>query len=287
MKDVIIIGSGPAGISASLYTKRANLETLVISNGIGALLKTDKIENYYGFSEPVSGKELEQNGIDGAKRLGVEFTNGEVVSLGYDGNFIVNTTDNEYKGKALLLATGSRRLAPKIDGIEKFEGKGISYCAVCDAFFFRGKDVGVLGSGEYALHEAQILLDVAKSVTVFTNGEKLTADFPENISVLKGKIQAFEGNTKVEHVLFSDGLSTDIDGVFVAYGVAGTAALAKKLGAVTDGGNIRVNENMQTTIKGMYAAGDCTGGLLQISKAVYEGAKAGTEIIKYIKSLQK
>lgn len=287
MTDVIIIGAGPAGISASLYTKRANLETIVISNNTSALLKTDKIENYYGFPEPISGPELNRRGIDGAKRLGVKFINGEVVSLDFDGNFIVNTGNNKYKAQALLLATGSRRLAPEIDGIREFEGKGISYCAVCDAFFFKKKNVAVLGSGEYALHEAQVLLNTANSVTVLTNGEKITAEFPKNISVDTRKIQSFNGNDKLERIEFADGSNTDTSGVFIAYGVAGTAALAKKLGAVTDGNNIRINENMQTTIKGMYAAGDCTGGLLQISKAVYEGAKAGVEIIKYVKTLQK
>lgn len=287
MTDVIIIGAGPAGISASLYTKRANLNTLVISNKTGALLKTDKIENYYGFPEAVSGKELRIRGIDGAKRLGVEFTSGEVVSLGYDGNFIVTTTDNEYSAKALLLATGSRRIAPKISGIENFEGKGISYCAICDAFFFRGKNVAVLGAGDYALHESEVLFNVANSVTVLTNGEKAAADFPENISVITEKIDSFEGNSKIENIKFADGKNMNVDGIFVAYGVAGSAALAKKLGAVTNGNNIRVDENMQTSIKGLYAAGDCTGGLLQISKAVYEGAKAGTEIVKYIRSIKK
>lgn len=284
MTDVIIIGSGPAGISASLYTKRANLDTLIISNNKSALLKTDKIENYYGFNDIIDGPELSRRGIDGAKRLGVDFVDGEVVSLGYDDNFIVTATDNEYRAKSLLLATGSRRIAPAIEGINEFEGKGISYCAVCDAFFFRKKNVAVLGSGDYALHEAELLLNVTDSVTVLTNGEKLTASFPENIIVKTDKIQSFSGNIKIDRVVFDGGEELNIDGVFVAYGVAGTAALAKKLGAVTDGSTIRVNENMQTTIKGLFAAGDCTGGLLQISKAVYEGAKAGTEIIKYLRS---
>lgn len=141
MSDVIIIGAGPAGISAALYTIRSGLETTVITTGDSALAKAEKIENYYGFAEPISGKELLTRGIDGAERLGVKFTNKQAVSIDYeDGGFSVVTSDDKKHGcKAVLLATGSRRLAPSIEGLTEFEGKGISYCAVCDAFFYRNK----------------------------------------------------------------------------------------------------------------------------------------------------
>lgn len=137
MSDVIIIGAGPAGISAALYTIRSGLETTVITTGDSALAKAEKIENYYGFAEPISGKELLTRGIDGAERLGVKFMNKQAVSIDYDdGGFSVVTSDDKKHGcKAVLLATGSRRLAPSIEGLTEFEGKGVSYCAVCDAFF--------------------------------------------------------------------------------------------------------------------------------------------------------
>ena len=286
MSKVIIIGSGPAGVSAALYTQRAGIETIVISKRGGALLKAEKIENYYGFSDSISGEKLYNDGIDGAKRLGVKFIDDEVVSLSFNGNFIVTTTQNSYSADAVLLATGISRLAPTIDGLKDFEGMGVSYCAVCDGFFFRNKNVGVIGNGEYALHETKELLNVVGSVTVYTNGEKPLVEFPDGVVLKTEKIKSISGKPMALEVNFEGG--TDIvNGVFVAYKTAGSTALAKKVGATIDGNKISVNDKMQTNIKGLFAAGDCTGGLLQISKAVYEGAQAATEIIKYIKESKK
>ena len=136
MPKIIIIGSGPAGVSAALYAVRAGADTTVLTKGPGALDRAEKIENYYGFAEPISGKELLTRGIDGAERLGVKFTNKQAESIDYeDGGFSVVTSDDKKHGcKAVLLATGSRRLAPSIEGLTEFEGKGVSYCAICDAF---------------------------------------------------------------------------------------------------------------------------------------------------------
>ncbi|HBP71124.1 MAG TPA: thioredoxin reductase, partial [Ruminococcaceae bacterium] len=225
-------------------------------------------------------------GIDGAERLGVKFTNKQAVSIDYeDGGFSVVTSDDKKHGcKAVLLATGSRRLAPNIEGLTEFEGKGVSYCAVCDAIFYRNKNVGVLGSGEYALHEAKILAKTSKSVTVFTNGEEPTAVFPSEFTIVKEPLSTLTGEAKIEKAVLRDGTEVKIDGLFVAYGVASSAALAQKAGAVTIGGKIRVNDSMMTNVNGLFAAGDCTGGLLQVSKAVGDGAAAGMAIIKYVKS---
>lgn len=286
MSKVLIIGSGPAGVSASLYTQRAGFKTTVISNGGGALLKAEKVENYYGFADAISGEKLYNDGIDGAKRLDVEFIQDEVVSLSINGNFIVKTTKSEYSADAVLLATGLSRLAPNIKGLKDFEGMGVSYCAVCDSFFFRGKNVGVIGNGEYALHETKELLNVVGSVIVYTNGEKPLVEFPQNVVVKTEKIESVSGKPMALEINFED--NTDIvNGLFIAYKTAGSTALAKKVGATIDGNRIVVNDKMQTNIKGLFAAGDCTGGLLQISKAVYEGAQAGTEIIKYLKEKAK
>ncbi len=283
MPKVIIIGSGPAGVSASLYARRSNLEVTVISNGGGALLKAKEIENYYGFSDTVSGANLYYNGIEGAKRLGVEFIENEVVSLSYSGQFTVKTTSASYTADGVILATGTSRLAPKIEGLESFEGKGVSYCAVCDGFFFRNRAVGVLGSGEYALNEVRELLNITSNITVFTNGEAPTVDFPENVKVFTEKISKLQGEMLLGSILLENGEEISLNGLFVAYKTAGSTALAKKVGATTEGNKITVNENMQTNVNGLFACGDCTGGLLQIAKAVYEGAVAGTQIAKYLK----
>ena len=147
-KNVVIIGGGPAGISAALYTARAGIDTLVIENGARALEKAEKIENYYGFENGISGKELYESGLLQAKNVGVKTVTAEVVGLSFEDKFRVTTTAGEYLADSVIIATGASRNKPKIENIDKFEGSGISYCAVCDGFFFRGKDVAVLGSGE-------------------------------------------------------------------------------------------------------------------------------------------
>ncbi len=280
MSKVIIIGSGPAGISAALYTARAGVSTTIITKGSGALGKAEKIQNYYGFAEPITGEALERAGMEGAKNVGVEFVNAEVVGLGFEETLVVHTSEQTYAADTVIIATGSPRATPKIAGVAEYEGRGISYCAVCDAFFYRGKDVVVFGSGEYALHEAAALLPVAASVTLVTNGDAVSVAFPEEVRVLTDKVQSITGTDRVETIVFADGSTLHTDGIFIAYGVAGSAELARKIGAQTEGNRIVVDENMATTIPGLYAAGDCTGGLLQIAKAVYEGAKAGTEAVK-------
>ncbi len=284
MHDVIIIGTGPAGISAGIYTARAKLRTMIIGSGSGALAKAEKIENYYGFSSPITGEKLLSEGIAQAENVGAEILNDQVVSIGFDGEYTIKTKSAEYRGKTVILATGSNRTAPKIDGFTRFEGQGISYCAVCDAFFYRGKDVAVLGCCEYALHEARELLPVVKSVTMLTNGVAPIPDIPRDIPVITAEIAALEGKETLEKVKFADGKELSVAGVFVAIGVAGSSDLAKKLGAETEGMKIVVDENMATNLPGLYAAGDCTGGMMQIAKAVYEGAKAGTQAVKFIRN---
>lgn len=286
MSDVIIIGNGPAGISTALYTARAGFKTTIIGKDNGALNKAEKIENYYGFEQPISGSSLIADGISQAKRIGANVLSDEVVGISYNGKLVVQTKEKEYMADSVVIATGSSRSAPNIKGLKEFEGLGVSYCAVCDAFFYKGKDVAVLGSGEYAVHEALELLSTSKSVTLLTNGKSLNAIVPAGIGINLKEIESFQGDEILNKVLFKDGTSLDAAGVFVAVGVAGSSALAKKIGVETDGTKIVVDENMATPVPGLFAAGDCTGGMLQISKAVYDGAKAGTEVIKYLRKIR-
>ncbi len=284
--DCIIIGKGPAGISASLYLKRANLNALVIGKDGGALEKTESIDNYYGFSDTISGKELLINGIKQAERLNIKIETDEVVNVKFDGIYYVETRNNTFKSKTLILATGTSRKKPLIKGVKEFEGKGISYCAICDAFFYRNKDVSVLGSGDYALSEARTLFQVAKSVSILTNGEKLVENRDidyNNFSIQEEQIEEIRGESRVQSIQFKDGKTISTDGVFIAVGVASSTDLAIKIGAIIKDNNIIVDENMATNVPGVFACGDCTGGLLQISKAVYEGAKAGLSVINYLR----
>lgn len=287
MADIIILGNGPAGISSAAYTARAGLDTMVIGRDSGALSKAGEIENYYGFPTPIPGEQLVRNGIDQAERLGVSIVSDEVLGISYDGEFTVQSKQGAYKAPCVILATGASRKSPRIEGLSKFEGKGVSYCAVCDAFFYRGKAVAVLGDGDYALHEAAELLPVVGSVTVLTNGREPSAEFPEQISVNKKEIEALRGDSVLESIAFRDGSTQPLSGVFVALGVASSTDFARTMGAETENGRIVVNDRMQTNIPGLYAAGDCTGGMYQISKAVYDGARAATSAIQYLRSRKK
>ena len=291
MYDAIIIGGGPAGITASLYIKRANFNTLVISNGESALNKANQIENYYGFDNPISGKELVENGEKQAKALGVNILKKEVIGIKYADNnnyevITANQPQNEkYIAKTIVIATGANRNRPNIKGIKEYEGKGISYCAICDAAFYRNKDVAVLGNGEYAIGEIEELLPVAKSVTMLTDGKEYVENRSNNekLKINDKKIREFRGDNKIEEIEFEDNSTEKVQGIFIAQGTASSLDFAKKLGARIEENYIIVNDDMETTIPNVYAAGDCTGGILQISKAVYEGTKAGLSIINKLR----
>ena len=284
MYDAIIIGAGPAGITASIYIKRAGFNVLIISKDESSLNKATEIENYYGFENPISGPELLEKGVKQAKRIGVNIIKNEVIGIKYsDKNLYEVITakqgkDEKYLTKTVVLATGANRNKPNIKGVKEFEGRGISYCAVCDAFFYRGKDVAVLGNGEYALGEIEELLPVVNSVTMLTEGNEHIENRNSNVKVNEKKIREFRGTDRIEEIEFEDDSKEKIDGVFIAKGTASSLDFAKKLGARIENNTIIVNEKMETTIPNVYACGDCTGGIYQISKAVYEGTKVGFSI---------
>ena len=138
MANVVIIGSGPAGVSAALYTARAGIDTTVLSKGPGALARAEGIENYYGLAGPIPGAELERRGIEGAKAVGVKFVEAEAVGLTFTDRLTVETLTGAWPADAVILATGAARSAPPVPGLAALEGHGVSYCATCDAFFYRG-----------------------------------------------------------------------------------------------------------------------------------------------------
>lgn len=279
--DVIIIGAGPAGISAGLYTQRANKKTLIIYNEKSSLEKASKIENYYGFPNGISGKELYQNGIMQAKNLGIELKKEEVIKIEkIKETFEVSTSNRKYISRNVILATGNKKNVPDIKGIKELEGKGISYCAICDGFFYRGKDVAVLGSGDYALSEVNDLLNVANKITILTNKKKMPDFRAENVKVETRGVIAVKGENQLESIELEDGTKLEVDGLFVAQGVAGSTDFARKLGALVKDNKIVVSDKMETTIQGLYACGDCIGGIYQIAKAINEGMMAGMNVKK-------
>lgn len=286
MRDVIVIGAGPAGISASLYIKRAGLNVLVLYKDNGALEKATKIDNYYAF--PANGKQIAIQGIKQAQDLGIEIKKEEVVEIEYDYSKKIFTVkaDKQYQAKAIVIATGSSRKTLNIEGVKELEGKGISYCAVCDAFFYKNKDVAVVGSGRYAINEINHLKNVVNSVVLLSQGET-PPDTRGEIEVVSKKITKIEGKNKVEDVVFEDNTKRKLDGIFIALGTANATDFGKKLGLNIEQNNIITDNEMKTNMPGVFACGDCTGGLLQISKAVYEGTKAGLSAIDYLRKIKE
>lgn len=286
MNQLIIAGAGPAGVSAALYAARSGIMPLVIHKGGGALEKASRIENYYGMPKPVSGIELYENGLSQMEALQIPVLKEELLAVEYDGDYTIHTTEHTYHTKSLILATGTKRNTLSLKELKKYEGSGISYCAICDGFFYRGKEVAVLGNGPYALHEAKVLEPLAAKVTILTNGAKPNFDSKElgSIEVEERKIVSAGGDTSLTFLELENSAKFSLDGLFVALGTADSTDIARKLGLFIENNHIMIEADTSTALPGLFAAGDCTGGMLQIAKAVYEGALAGTKAVRYLKN---
>lgn len=284
MKDVVIIGVGPAGISAAIYLKRAGVNPVVIGKDYGALNDyPEKIENYYGFGNPILGEDLIQEGINQAKRLDIEIIQDSVISLDQKNDaFTIKTFSHKLITKAVILATGKKRMTMSIPGFNKFKGKGISLCATCDGYFFRRKKIAIIGCGPYMAHELEFLNQINQNITVFTNGETLLEDV--SFPVVNTKISKFIGEDKLTSIETIDGNIYDIQGVFVAIGAPSSIDFATKLGVIVEKNSLVVDQNYQTNVEGLFAIGDVIGGKLQIAKAVYDGMMVTDHVKKYIKS---
>lgn len=290
MYDVVIIGKGPAGISASLYTSRANLKTLVVGRNDSRLRKADKVDNYFGFAETVSGSLLLSEGEKQAKRLGVEIIEDEVIAIEKEDFFTVLAAKGIYKAKSVLLATGQAQKKVNVENLEAFEGRGVSYCATCDGFFYNNLRVGVLGYKDFAIHEAKDLLSNTQDITIYTNGRELeisesSMELLHKFKLNRKHVTKIDGGEFVERIYFSDGSHEQLDGIFVAYDSASTLDFARKTGILADGTVIVVDKKQQTNIEGLFAAGDCAAQFKQISVAVGQGALAGKAMTEHVKSL--
>ena len=286
MHDAVIIGKGPAGISAALYTIRANLDTLVLGHGDGALAKAEWIENYYGLPQPVSGAELIQQGIAQIDRLGGTLRDEEVVDISWNGHFTIKTMTGSHEATTVLIATGAPVIRVPVKNLTTFEGRGVSYCTTCDGFFHRNKPVGVIGYNDYGVHEAAELLAFTDRVHFFTNGRELEINesskaLLERIMVVHSPIDTLYGEEVLQGIQLVDGRKIPLTGFFVAYGTASGATFALKLGIEMQGQSIKTNDHMMTNVPGLFAAGDVTGGFKQVSVAVGQGAIAGRHMISF------
>ncbi len=285
MYDIVVIGRGPAGISAALYAVRAGMKTAVVGSGIGALEKAKLIENYYGLESSLSGAEIQKRGEKQIRDLGVDILSDEVTGVGLFEDFVVETAAGDYPCKSVILAVGKSRKTVNIPGLKELEGRGVSYCAVCDGFFYRGKAIGVLGNGDYAVNEARHLAGFSQDITIYTNGLSYKAKQDNCCKVDTRKILAVLGDDKLTGLHLEDGGTVELDGLFVAVGQASASDFAMKLGVEVVDGNIKVDINNMTNLPGVFAAGDCIGGLNQLSTAVGEGAIAGQRASEYVKRL--
>lgn len=295
--DVIIIGGGGAGLTAAVYLARAGKKTLVVDR-FKTTWDNAPIENYLGF-ENIVGKDLLEIFRKHARKFGAEIKMEEVlgahdVGEGDDKHFVVTTDKGEYTSKWLIIATGLYYRKPPIADLEKFESKGVAYCVACDGYFFRGKKVFVVGSQSYAAHEAIQLLDYTKDITIFTNGEKTNINeallkmLRENkIVVREEKIKVVFGEQMLRGVVLAGGERLAADGLFVAVGQAGPIELARQLGIFFEGPYLKVNDRFETNVGRVYAVGDCTGIVPQISTCSGSGAAAACNILAKMLGLAK
>jgi thioredoxin reductase (NADPH) len=291
-RQLVIVGGGPAGLSAAIYTARANVDTVLI--GCAPKVAGDyEIDNYFGFPETISGRELIERGKRQAERFGaiLDCDTALGVHHGETGGFVVKTEKREIACKALILATGVARVAPKIPGLADYEAKGVSYCVSCDGFFHRGHPVVVAGEGIYAANQALELTSYTGDVTIVTHGKKseikpeFTAKLEQaDIPVIEAKIAGLFGEPGLAGIRLEGGRELPAHGLFIAMGAAGSADFAQTLGLTRQGAFIVADQEQRTNIDGVFAAGDCTGGFLQISVAVGEGAKAARTAINFLKN---
>lgn len=294
--ELLIIGQGPAGLSAAIYAARAGVNTLVL--GCDPKVAGDyDIDNYFGFPRTISGRELIERGVEQAKRFGTEVRCERVLALHHadDGRAFEAFTDaGKIRCLAILLATGVARSKPAVEGLKDFEGRGVSYCVSCDGFFFRGKPVAVVGEGDFAANQALELTSYTPQVTIITQGKAPTMAeaFRQRLNeagipIREDKIARLEGGSGLERLVMASGEALPADGLFVAMGAASSLDFAYSLGVTSQGPFIEADADCRTNIPGVFAAGDCIGGFLQISVAVGDGAKAARSAIGWVKEKRR
>ncbi|MDF2484484.1 MAG: trxB [Herbinix sp.] len=303
--DVIIIGSGPAGLAAAIYAKRAELNVIVIEKaGLsgGQIINTYEVDNYPG-TPGISGFELSTKFREHADKLETKFVNGEVTNFSLEGNIKVVTMDDntEYKAKTVVIATGGAPRHLGVEGEEKLSGMGVSYCATCDGAFFKNKTVAVVGGGDVAVEDAIFLARICKQVYVVHRRDQFRASKSitsrlldlENVTILwDSVVERINGGESVEtievkNVKSNETATYDVAGIFIAVGYLPNSETYKKIVATDEAGYILAGENCETNIPGVFVAGDVrTKELRQIITAASDGANSITAVEKYLNNLE-
>lgn len=303
--DLIIAGAGPAGMTAALYASRANLDTLMIERGIpgGQMANTEDVENYPGYDH-ILGPDLSTKMFEHAKKFGAEYAYGDIKSVEDQGDFkIIHAGSKQFKTKALIIATGAQYKKLGIPGEEELGGRGVSYCAVCDGAFFKERELIVVGGGDSAVEEGVYLTKFASKVTIIHRREELRAQKILQQRAFDNEKVDFIWNTTVEKINGPDGKVSSVtlkdvhtgeeyekpaDGVFVYIGMVPLSEPFKTLGITNEEGYIVTNDNMETSIPGIYAAGDIRDKKLrQIVTATGDGSIAAQAAQAYIEELEE
>lgn len=297
MVDIIIVGSGPAGMSAAVYGKRAGLSVLVIEKvyyGTGQVAESSHVDNYLGIPG-MNGYELGEKFRSHAEGLGVEFKDGEVIRFekASDRWYVHLKNGETLESKTVVYAAGAAHRHLGVPGEEEFSGKGVSYCATCDGAFFKGKDVAVVGGGNTAMDDAIYLSDICNKVYLVHRRDVFRGDATtlmklketENIElVVPAKVQEVKGEQVVTALQLEDGRSLEVSGVFVAVGMQPATSMLQGIVLMDDNGYIIADETGKTSAAGFFAAGDVrTKELRQIITAVSDGANAATSAERYIR----
>jgi len=302
--DILIIGAGPAGLTAAIYLAWLGLKTVVLDSGIagGRAWFAPKIENFPGFEEGIKGSELVEKMQKQAVRFGAEIvTSEEVVGMNLLGEEKqVSTRKQSYTSKAVIVATGTQRRKLQVAGEANFLGRGVSYCAVCDGPFFRKRRVAVIGSSEEAAIEALNLSEIVEHVLLVSHEGDLKVEGTlleqlkgkSNIEILNGKVTVILGTQIVNAIKFLDTKTKketekEVKGVFIALGSVPLTAIVKNAGITLDrNGCLMVDRQQKTNVEGVYAAGDCTCGGMQVVTAAGEGAMAAMRASAYVRRIK-
>lgn len=300
MYDLIIVGSGPAGLCAAIYGKRAQLQMLVFEKDFvsgGQVLKTEEVDNYPGFLG-IGGYELGEKFQEHAKKLGTEFCNEEIIEIKDEGNVKrVITEEREYLTRTVILAAGAGHKKLEVPGEEEFSGMGVSYCATCDGAFFSDKVTAVVGGGDVAVEDAVFLSRICKKVYLIHRRDELRAAkvlqkevfAKENVEILwDTTVEEIKGEEQVQGILVKSVKTEEtreilVDGVFVAIGIQPNTGLFKELVELDKSGYIAADETCETSMPGIFAAGDIrTKQLRQIVTAAADGANAVESVQRYL-----
>jgi len=299
--DVVIIGGGPAGLSAGLYAARARLRSLLVERAVpgGLIVNAGLVENYPGFPQGISGLELAELMSQQATKFGLETLTAEVTRLELRGEQkVVTTTEGNLVAKAVIIASGSDRVKLGVPGEEEFTGRGVSYCAICDGALFQDQPVAVVGGGNAAINEALDLSKFASRVTVIHRRQELRATrilqeralaHPKIEFRWNTVVEAIEGREVVErlrlrHVSSGEKSILEVSGVFIAIGFKPNTGYLQGVLSLDSAGAIITNERMETNVPGIFAAGDIrSGSIRQVVSAAGDGAVAATQAERYIR----